>query len=506
MIQLRAHRLAAAALAVFLAGATPAAAGSDETSKKLEELSKRWQEAMTRLQAPGLSVAVVQGDRVLLSRGFGVRDPESEAPVTPETMFYIASSTKSFVALAIQMLVEEGRLDLDRPVATYLPRFTLSDPQVARQVTLRDLLAHRRGLDNYPIEQAEAYTGLIDEDKFYRLLGEVEPGASFSYANLNFTLLGRVIEAVTGTSWKEFVAERILKPAAMNRTTTSATGLWADSDVGIPTVEIEGAWRRSPVLKTDSTMHAAGGMAASANDLARWLRLNLGGGSIDGTRLLSAERLREMHTPQVEVGSSFFVFQREAYGLGWYVGSFGGEPLIHHFGSYVGSRAHVSFMPKHGIGVAAIQNNADPTGFLVDLVAIDVYRALAGVESEDALPRLIERVDRRRQQTKERQAATRPLTVSELSLPIASYAGTFEHGDWGEISIEVEGDRLISKWGSLRPTLHAAEEADRFELADTPHSRNKASFVVDSKERVVSAVTIELGESSVLFERLAPAP
>ena len=181
-----------------LAGPGPAAdsvaASADPDGAKLAELIPVWEEALADLRVPGLAIAVVRGNEVLLARAFGQRDVESDRPANADTMYYIASSTKSFVALAVQILAEEGRVDLDAPVARYLPRFRLASEEATAAITVRDLLSHRQGLRHNAITQAEAYTGLFDEDLYYRLLAEVEPGGAFDYTNLHFTLLGRLIQ------------------------------------------------------------------------------------------------------------------------------------------------------------------------------------------------------------------------------------------------------------------------------------------------------------------------
>ena len=157
-------------------------------------------------------MAVVRGDEVVLLLGLGTRDADKKLPVTVDSPFYIASSTKSFTAMAVAILADEGKIDLDAPVKRYLPRFTLANEAVAEKMTVRDLLAHRLGIDSGPISTNEAYTGLITEDRYYRLLKRVTPKSEFRYSNLNFTLAGRVIEAASGQSWKQFIAQRILRP------------------------------------------------------------------------------------------------------------------------------------------------------------------------------------------------------------------------------------------------------------------------------------------------------
>lgn len=491
-----------------LAGSTgsadPGTHDDDSDRAKLAELVPVWEKALADLRVPGLSIAVVRGDEVLLARGFGKRDVENDLPADADTMYYIASSTKSFVALAVQILAEEGRIDLDGPVARYLPRFRLATEEATATITVRDLLSHGQGIGHDAITQAEAYTGLFDEDLYYRLLAEVEPGGAFDYTNLHFTLLGRLIEAVSGEPWQSFVKARILAPAGMSRTTTSASRMFGDPNTGFPAEEIAGEWRLATVRKTDKTMHAAGGMGSTASDLAKWLRLNLGDGSIDGRRIVSRTGLQEMHGPQAEVDKQFFIFGREHYGLGWYVGSYAGATLIHHFGSFVASRAHVSFLPEHGLGVAVVMNSADPTFFIVDWMAASVYNRLAGLEGPDILPRLTQMMEKRRADTVEKRAALGPNPVQApegLSLDSELYVGRYNQADWGSLEIDLVDGRLVCTWGALMPGLHSSG-TDALIFSPTPGERMEARF--DVGEGGVSALTVTMDDDQeVRFERQA---
>ncbi len=157
--------------------------------KEMAGLRERWLEAMKDLDVPGMAVVIVRGDEVIYTETFGERDPEKHVPVTPDTIFYIASCTKSFMAMAVMTLVEEGKLDLDAPVKKYLPKFEVADATLTETLTVRDLLSHAKGLDSQPIVTLDAFTGEITEERFYRWLKEAKATGSFDYTNLHYTLL-----------------------------------------------------------------------------------------------------------------------------------------------------------------------------------------------------------------------------------------------------------------------------------------------------------------------------
>ena len=279
----------------------------------------------------------------------------------------------------------------------------------------------------------------------------------------------------------------------MSRTTTSASRMFSDSNVALPVEEIAGKWRLATVRKTDRTMHAAGGMGSTANDLAKWLRLNIGDGSIDGRKIVSAASLREMHSPQAEVGKQFFIFERGHYGLGWYVGSYAGATMVHHFGSYVASRAHVSFLPEHGLGVAVMMNSADPTLFVVDWMAATVYNSLAGLEGPDVLPRLSRMMEKRRADTLEKRTGlgSNPARApAALSLESRRYAGRYHEADWGSLELDVVDGLLVCTWGALRPELHSSG-LDTLIFSPIPGEHQEARFELGKQSVSAFVVTMD---------------
>ncbi|HEY2893471.1 MAG TPA: serine hydrolase [Pirellulales bacterium] len=211
-----------------------------------QDLHDRWQHAANELKVPGLAVVVVKRDHVVLLDAIGTCDPEAKQRVAPRSPFYLASVTKSFTALGIAILVEEGKVKLDEPVKSYLPRFTLADDEFAKKITVRDLLCHRYGLDSEPITMSEAYFGNITDERYYGLLKYVRHGNKFAYSNLHYTLLGRVIEAVSGKPWQEFLAERVFAPLEMRDSTCYASKLYANPLVAWPLVGKDGKWERAP--------------------------------------------------------------------------------------------------------------------------------------------------------------------------------------------------------------------------------------------------------------------
>ena len=435
-------------------------------------------EAMATLGViPGVSVAVVREGQPIYLRGFGMADVDAGLPVTPNTLFYIASSTKSFVGLTAALLDARGELDLDAPITQYLSKEAFPANVQADRVTVRDLLTHTAGLENNPIVFRTAYSGEHTPDVLHALLSETTvnetaPHGTFAYTNLGYNLLGLILEEQTGKPWQDLVQEEVLAPLAMTRTTAYAS---LPEQQGWPQARPHFAFGTDgPELlalqKQDNTMHAAGGMMSSATDLAQWLIMNLQDGRVGDQEMLPAAVIQETHRKQAEVDAEFFRFHRNGYGLGWYHAAYGEETLVHQFGSFAGFRAHVSFMPEHNLGVAVLVNESTLGNTFADVVATFLYDWwLVGPEAKSMYEGFVQRLVQQRDQFRQRiesdraERATRTFT---LTAPLSAYTGTYVHPAGGTLRISKESQTLVVQLGNLRAvaTPFTAPNTIRVEL------------------------------------------
>ncbi len=346
---------------------------------------------MRKTKLPGLSMAVVKDGEVVYAKGFGFRDLESGAPMTPNTKVGIGSVTKSFTALATMMLVEEGKLSLDDPVDKFLP---INLCPFGEPVRVFHLLTHSSGLP--ALAYAEAFirsvigedapwTPIASLDDLRVFVSEAEswsvakPGERFFYLNEGYLMLGHVIEAVSGMSYEAFVRSRILEPLGMSRTCFRQEEATSDPDWATPyVVDREGKHLSS---KFPFGISADGGLISTVLDLSRYLRLYLARGKWDGQQLISAESLEQMETPHIPLPSP--VFGAEGYGLGWSVyPDFLGTKLVAHSGSVLVHTAFVGYIPDAGIGVALLANGS---GHPLSQMGMVTLATLLG-RSPDELP------------------------------------------------------------------------------------------------------------------------
>lgn len=438
------HQVTAGSSAVALAPSPSPSAAGDTIERFLRRVVAEVPDI------PGMSVAVVRGGDVVYLGAAGYRDREAKMPATTETPFYIASSTKSFTGTASAILAARGALDLDAPITRYLPELSLPAPLVADSVTMRRLLTHTIPFVNRPVVWRTAYSGQHSPELLVSLLAHSVPrDTGFQYDNLGYVIASLVLDRVTGDPWQQVLDEVLFDPLGMRRTSAymSEAAGW---DVAAPYQSGE----RIRQLKTDSTMHAAGGMVTTAADLARWIEAQLEDGRVDGRQVLPATAVREAHRRQASLSARFGPYPRFGYGLGWYWSTYEGDTLLHHFGGYAGARAHVSFMPDHDVGVAVLLNSSGANAAAADLVAnyaYDVLLAKPGREAKfdsiltSAKADLARRAERLRV---ERAAiAARPRT---LTRPTPDYAGTYVSPLLGELTVRAAADTLHVSIGQLR--------------------------------------------------------
>ncbi|TWT46203.1 putative penicillin-binding protein PbpX [Phycisphaerae bacterium RAS1] len=478
----------------FAGERTAEAAGGRPVPAELEGLRERWLGCMDEFCVPGFAVAVVRNDEIIYLDTFGYRDLEKKLPVTPESAFYIASSTKPFTAMGLLTLVDAGKLALEDPVKKHLPRFELPDAELTAKITVRDLLCHRHGINAEPIVFLDAYTGEITEDRYYHFLKTAEVAGKTSYSNVHFTLAGRVIEAVSGKPWRDYLAQVVFAPAAMKSATGYADEMYRRSDVALP-YEVAGeGMRPASVRKSDATMHAAGGLGISVSDLARWLRLNMAGGQIDGKRILKAESAAEMLKPQAEMEPDGRIRRMTGFGLGWGLGTYRDRPYVQHGGGYVGAGAHVSFLPEQRIGIAVVTNAGAPAAMFIDqVVSIDVYDRLLGEKQKDLLPGLREQVQKRLPEMRQRAAAPEAdlTSAGALTHKPEAYAGKYENTDFGTLHAAMRDGRLQLRIGDMPlPIVSAKEDVLTLDLGG---NQRRCKFEFDADGRACATIEMEVG-------------
>ncbi len=396
--------------------------------------------AMKDWNVPGLALAVVKDGKVIHSNTYGYRDLKQRLPVTPRTLFGIGSITKSVTVLALATLVEEGKLDWDKPVREYLPEFRLWDPAASERATTRDLVTHRTGL---PRHDAVWFNSARTRQEMFESLRYLEPSKDFrttyQYNNLMFMAAGYLAGRIAGVSWEELARRRVLEPAGMRSVNFSVRESERSGDFARHYGEARSKLEETPFRVIDE-VGPAGSINANLEDMIRYLEYHLKD---------SAPGLREMRKPQTLMPAGalpeFEGFGTNSYGMGLFLTTYRGHELVYHTGTIGGYHALLSYLPKDRMGVVLLQNRlARP---VPQILSLRIYDQLLGLPPIDRV-NAFKAADRKQsaEEEKARQASDarrKPGTKPSHALP--EYAGRFEHPAYGVMEIKVESGRLVMR-------------------------------------------------------------
>jgi len=474
----------------------------------LEGIDPVIEQALVDFGIPGLAVAVVADDQLVFARGYGKRDVEHDLAVTTETLFAIGSTSKAFTAFILGTLVDEGKLDWDTPVIEYLPDFRMYDAYATQHLKVRDLLIHSSGL---PRHDMSWYGADATREELYQRLAYLEPtrdlGEEFQYQNLMVMTAGYLAERITGESWEDLVRTRIFNPLEMSRTNFSVETSRGDDDHAEPYNVDKRAAKHIPFRNIDA-VGPAGSINSSVGEMSQWLRLQLGGGEIDGERLIEQDTLRQMHTPHMAI-SSYPSSQRVltlGYGMGWAIESHRGHFLVQHGGGIDGFISWVALLPLENFGVVVYTNGAGMNP-LPTAVARTIIDRILGLEDGGYLTRSLEAVTKAEEAAAEAEAEEGAGRVADTapSHPLEDYAGKYTHPGYSQVEITLEDERLhIAYNGMTAPLAHWHYDTFEADEDDAQLDGTKAQFRMDSTGAITELlVAMEAALPPIVFEKLA---
>jgi CubicO group peptidase (beta-lactamase class C family) len=468
----------------------------EERLKEIDEYAAR---AGQDWKVPGFALAIVKDDKVVFAKGYGVRELGKPDAVDKDTLFAVASNTKAFTAAALATLVDEGRLKWDDPVTKYLPYFQLSDPYVTREMTVRDLLSHRSGLATFGGDLLW-YETTYPREEIIRRIRYLKPvygfRAHYGYQNIMFLTAGEIVPALTGKSWDDYVREKFFAPLGMARTTTSFKQLMRTPNVATPHNEFEGRVRVIHYSNVDS----AGGAAAinsSVAEMAQWIRLQLGRGTFEGKQIFSADRSREMWSPNTVVAGISEAAEKfnpsahfNLYGMGWFLSDYMGRKVVTHSGGLDGMTSRVGLLPEENLGFVILTNSETPLQSLMMYKVFDVFLGAPRRDwSADYMARAKASKERADAEAKKVEEARVPNT--KPSLPLAAYAGTYTGAMYGDARVAEENGHLVVR---LVPSPNYVGDLEHWHF-DTfrirwresvvyPYPRGWVTFTLDPQGKV----------------------
>lgn len=502
-----------------LVSAEPAAAPAPPAN---EELAAHLREYVPQLlkdwEIPGLSLAVIRDGQVVLTEGYGFRDVEQKLPVTPETRFAIGSSTKAFTTAALGLLVDEGKIEWDKPVRTWLPAFRLHDSYASEHMTPRDLVSHRSGLPRHDLMW---YGTTATRAELVSRLGDLESSAElrsrWQYQNLMYMTAGYLVEQVTGRTWEDFVRERIFTPLGMTASDLSIRDLETAENRAL-------AYRRKPEEKGGGiekipyrnidAIGPAGSINSNVLDMAKWVQLHLGDGTWQGKPLLTPTTLAELHKPAMLMdvsGSPSAALLQDpdlpimTYALGWFVQPYRGHLVVHHGGNIDGFSAFVTMVPKQKLGLVILTNLDGNLATMI--LANHIFDRLLGLPEKNWNGDFKAKRDELRAAAREAEKSTEAArkTGTKPDHPLDTYAGVYTHPSYGDLRIEKQGTGLALTYnGALVQVPLEHWHYETWNITEGDGEGTKVQFLTDVQGEVDRvSLPLETSVADIVFTRKA---
>jgi len=408
---------------------------------------------------PGTALCIVKDGKLLYAKGYGVKDLKTNAPVTANTLFGIASCSKSFTAACLSILADEGKLDWNKPVKDYMPDFQLYDEYVTRTLTARDLVSHRSGLPRHdyvwvsaPLNRKE----MFDRLKYLPLNKPVY--AQYQYNNLMYMAAGVLIERLSGKSWEEFMREKILDPINMKTTVLTYPEMLESTDYSLSYSDEKDPKKEAGFDSNVDGIGPAGAIKANVTEMANWLILQLNKGNAEGKTIVSEKNLNENHTPLAVVQPAEAKYAElgfGTYGMGWTLNTYRGHQRRQHGGSIEGYRSQMTVFPNDNLAIF-ITTNTGLVGYnfvstITNYIA-DIYLEKTTIDWNSRFRKDFIEAKQKAAKTKidnetQRQKDTKPTHT------LASYTGTYEHPAYGTLTVSLDNDSLKAEFHTEKINL-----------------------------------------------------
>ena len=451
----------------------------------------------------GMAIAVVKDDRIIFERYQGMADVDKNIKVSENTLFYMASLTKSFTAMAALILKEEGKLDFDKSLAEFFPEIDFAPELKADKITIEHLIVHTSGIENNVIADLKSYTGSYTDENLPILLEKFTevntnaPFGEFEYTNIGYNILAMIMEKELGTDWKTLVEQKILQPLDMNQTSTRmSTAIEQGWEIARPHTQNnkEHKLARLSLEKKDNTMHSAGGIISTARDMVKWMRMELNKGEIDGKQIFDRNMVEKTQMNIAKQERTWGDLKRFAYGYGWNIATSPlGDTIIHHHGSFSGQHPQFSFNRDAGLGVVVMANEGEMSYQINNLLSAYVFDYFSGRKDIDTYykGKLKEYHEYYVKATKSgNEYMTEVISKREwrLELPFSSYVGVYKSDLYGNLIVEQAGDsELLVTIGNLNFDIATAHRTNAIRVKTDKMGGSIIQFTLN-KDKVETAI------------------
>jgi len=406
--------------------------------------------ALTDWQIPGVSVCIVKNGKVVVMKGYGVKETGTNDKVDENTLFMIGSNSKAFTATAIALLDAEKKLSLDDKVQKWLPDFKLYDPWVAKEANIRDLLCHRLGFETFQGDfmyfDSDLTTAEVRE-KMSKLKPMYGFRSKWGYTNCAFMTAGEIIPKVTGKSWADFITDSIFKPLGMNNSLALSKDIkMAGNKCSAHTV-VMGDLKKIPYGNIDN-LAPAGSISSSVNDMSKWVMMQLNNGKLDGKEIIPASAIAQTRTPHSILGNGGHMFNKAhfaLYGLGWFLEEYAGRKIVAHTGGVNGFVTSVCLVPEEKLGIIVL-TNTDANGFY-EALRNEIEDAYLGLPYRNYSKTYLGYMSGQQKETADWLRKKKDTVATAVdSFPHTAYTGTYRHDVYGLMTIANEDGKLIARF------------------------------------------------------------
>jgi CubicO group peptidase (beta-lactamase class C family) len=424
------------------------------TDKRLAGLDTFINRTLKEWHAAGVTIAVVEKNKVLLAKGYGYKDYENKTPVTENTLFAIGSCTKAFTSSLLAFPMKDGKLDLDKPVNHYLPELRFIKDELTNSITTRDMMCHRTGMPRHDLAW---YSSKTRRDSLLYIIRYFEPSAPlrqrWQYNNFMFLAQGSLAEKLSGQSWEALIKEKIFTPLGMNASNTSMNDHQKAPDFSLGYREEDGKVIKMKFMNIDA-IGPAGSINSNAKDMANWVMIWINGGKFNGKEILPAAYCNEAISSQMVINGRLPSKEQpdvylNNYGFAWFLSSYRGHYRVEHGGNIDGFSSNTSFFPSDSIGVfVSVNQNGSP---LPNIIRNTIIDRLLGLKFRDWHGMQKEAADKAKAAAKEqlKKDSTQQKKGTRPSHSLVDYTGTFKNDGYGAITIFQDKDTLKGSYNGL---------------------------------------------------------
>lgn len=475
--------------------------GIDQT---IDKILKDW-------NVPGCGIGIVVKDKLVFAKGYGYRNIEKKLPVTPNTLFQIASNTKLFTATAIGFLVDEGKLDWDKPIKKSVPQIQFYNDNLDANVTIRDMLSHRTGISRH---DGIWYKSDFTRQEMFDRIKYLEPSLplrqGYLYNNLMYMAAGQIVEILSGKTWERYVNDKIFTPLSMTHSMFVPEDMLKTADFMLPYYEKRDTniLLPYPVYTHMKGVGPCGSIISSINDLSYWLIAQINGGKFKDKQIIPSTIIKETMQPAsmtASVPDKYYENMNSIYGMGRGSSIYKGHYRVQHGGAIGGIYSSISLMLPDSIGVIVFTNGAHAGG-LPGIIANTVYDKVLNLEATPWSDRNLKDYVKSKMTDKESRQKPNVDRVpnTKPSHTLADYAGRYEDAAYGVMEINYKNDNISFTFNNTTlPLSHY--HYDRFESPDDEiEGKWTLRFGLDAQGSI-QQVMVSMDEKEVVFIKKAEA-